>query len=204
MNTAVIANTNPLIELRDFKFNFKKDKMGNKRQSVELNVQVPSAEGLANILTEGGKPLECLIEITADFVRQQISGWVSDNENACQANFDNSKFDFVYLANLPKEDRRSAAIPAEVWEEFVKDYLAVMPGRTGKSVEAVGTAADIFAKKLLQVKTNKPVLEKLKQQLSIYSESESAEQFEEVLAFLVKRIDIYLAAGEVIYTAEMI
>lgn len=204
MSNAVIANTNPLIELRDFKFNFKKDKMGNKRPSVELSVQVPAAEGLANILTEGGKPLECLIEIAADFVRTQVAGWVSDNENASQATFDNSKFDFVYLANLPKEDRRSAAIPAEVWEDFVKDYLSIMPGRTGKSVEAVGTAADIFAKKLLQVKTNKPVLEKLKQQLSIYSEGESAEQFEEVLAFLIKRIDVYLAAGEVVYTAEMI
>ena len=112
MSNAVIANTNPLIELRDFKFNFKKDKMGNKRPSVELSVQVPAAEGLANILTEGGKPLECLIEIAADFVRTQVAGWVSDSENASQATFDNSKFDFVYLANLPKEDRRSAAIPA--------------------------------------------------------------------------------------------
>ena len=79
-----------------------------------------------------------------------------------------------------------------------------MPGRTGKSAEAVGLAAEIFAKKLTPAKTNKPVLEKLKQQLAIYSESESAENFEEVLSFLVRRLDAYLAAGEVVVTADMI
>ena len=38
------CNTNPLIELRTFNFHFKKDKMGNKRKSVELTSPVPSAE----------------------------------------------------------------------------------------------------------------------------------------------------------------
>lgn len=204
MNTAVVANTNPLIELRQFTFHFKKDKLGNKRKSVELSASVPSAEGLAQILTDGGKPLEILVEIAADFVRQQIAGWVSDTESASQATFDQSKFDFTYLANLPKEDRRSAAIPAEVWEEFVKDYIAVMPGRTGKNPEAVGLAAQLFASKLNTVKTNKPVLDALKTQLSIYADSDSAENYEEVLNFLVKRIDVWLAAGEVKVTADMI
>lgn len=204
MNTVVTANTNPLIELRDFKFNFKKDKLGNKRQSVELRAPTPSAEGLADIVTQGGKPLELALDIIADFVRTQIASWVGDTENASQETFDADKFDFSYLANLPKEDRRSASIPTETWEEFVKDYISVMPGRTGKSAEAVGLAAEIFAKKLTPAKTNKPVLEKLKQQLAIYSESESAENFEEVLSFLVRRLDAYLAAGEVVVTADMI
>jgi hypothetical protein len=200
----VVANTNPLIEARDFTFRFKKDKLGNKRANVELRIPVPSAEGLANIVTEGGKPLECLIDIASDFIRTQVAAWVSDAENASQDTFDAAKFDFSFLANLPKEDRRSAAIPTETWEEFVKDYISVMPGRTGKSAEAVGLAAEIFAKKLLPAKTNKPVLEKLKQQLSIYSESETAEQFEEVLSFLIRRLDAYLAAGEIVVTADMI
>ena len=79
-----------------------------------------------------------------------------------------------------------------------------MPGRTGKSAEAVGLAADLFAKKLTPIKTNKPVLEALKTQLSIYADAESAENFEEVLTFLVKRLDAYLAAGEIVVTADMI
>ncbi len=79
-----------------------------------------------------------------------------------------------------------------------------MPSSTGKSAEAVGLAAEIFAKKLVPAKTNKPVLEKLKQQLSIYSESDTAEQFEEVLTFLVRRMDTYLAAGDIVVTADMI
>ena len=106
MNTVVTANTNPLIELRDFKFNFKKDKLGNKRQSVELRAPTPSAEGLADIVTQGGKPLELALDIIADFVRTQIASWVGDTDNASQDTFDADKFDFSYLANLPKEDRR--------------------------------------------------------------------------------------------------
>lgn len=204
MNTTVIANTNPLIELRDFTFRFKKDNLGNKRANVELRVPVPSPEGLAQILTDGGKPLELLGDIVADFVRSQVAGYVGDTENLNQENFPADKFDFVFLANLPKEDRRSAAIAKEVWEAFTKDYILVMPARTGKSEQAVATAADIFLKKLAPVKTNKKVVEKLKEQLSIYSETENAEQFEEVLSFLVKRADAYLAADDVVYTADMI
>lgn len=204
MNTAVIANTNPLIELRDFIFRFKKDNLGNKRANVELRVPVPSPEGLAQILTEGGKPLELLGDIVADFVRSQVAGYVGDMESVNQENFPDDKFDFVFLANLPKEDRRSAAIAKEIWEAFTKDYILVMPARTGKSEQAIATAADIFLKKMTPVKTNKKVLEKLKEQLSIYSETENAEQFEEVLSFLVKRADAYLAADDVVYTADMI
>ena len=204
MNAAVIANTNSLIELRDFTFRFKKDNLGNKRANVELRVPVPSPEGLAQILTDGGKPLELLGDIVADFVRSQVAGYVGDTENVNQENFPADKFDFVFLANLPKEDRRSAAIAKEVWEAFTKDYILVMPARTGKSEQAVATAADIFLKKLAPVKTNKKVVEKLKEQLSIYSETENAEQFEEVLSFLVKRADAYLAADDVVYTADMI
>lgn len=200
----VQANTNPLIELRDFKFRFKKDQLGNKRQDVELRAAVPSAEGLASILTEGGKPLEVLVDIAADFVRQQIAGWVGDTENASQENFPADKFDFSYLANLPAADRKSASIAKEVWEAFAKDYILVMPSRTGKSEQAVATAADIFLKKLSPVKTNKPVVEKLKQQLSIYAETENAEQYEDVLSFLVKRADAYLTAEEVPVTVDMI
>lgn len=204
MNTAVIANTNSLIELRDFTFRFKKDDLGNKRPNVELKVPVPSAEGLASVLTEGGKPLELLVDIVSDFIRTQVAGYVGDTADVTQENFPADKFDFTYLANLPKEDRRSAAIAKEVWDAFCKDYITVMPARTGKTETAVATAAEIFLKKLAPVKTNKKVIEKLKEQLSIYSETEKAEQFEEVLTFLVKRADVYLAADDVVYTSDMI
>jgi hypothetical protein len=204
MNTAVTANTDPLIELRDFTFRFKKDGLGNKRQNVELRVPVPSAEGLAAILTDGGKPLELLIDIAADFVRTQVASYVGDTEEVNQENFPTDKFGFAYLANLPKEDRRSAAIAKEVWEEFAKDYILVMPARTGKSVDAVTNAADLFIKKLTPAKTNKKVINKLKEQISIYAETENAERFEEVLSFLVRRADAYLAADDVVITDDMI
>lgn len=202
--TTIVANTNPLIELRDFTFRFKKDKIGNKRANVELKLPVPSPEGLAEILTTGGKGLELLQDIVADFVKSQASDFVSDNESISQDTFPFDKIDFQYIANLPKEDRRSAAIPAEQWEAFGKDYMAVMPTLTGKSTEAVGTALEIYVKKMAPVKSNKKVLAKLKEQLSIYSETPNAEQFEDVLTLLVRRADAYLAAGEVVYTADMI
>lgn len=196
--TEIIANHDVNTDTKDFAFHFKKDKLGNKRQSVELKLPVPSVEGIVAIIEKGGKELELLQDAMYDVIRAQAAGIVSDDEKISQATFDVSKILWTTIANMPKADRRSSAISTEVWEAFAKDYIEVMPSVTGKSVEAVTNATVVFLKKFSIVKTNKEVISKLKDQLALYMEhTKNADQFTEILELLVNKADSYLSANDV-------
>jgi hypothetical protein len=196
--TPVTANFNNQVDTKDFAFHFKKDKLGNKRASVELKLPVPSVEGIVAILTKGGKELELLQDAMYDVIRSQAASIVSDDEKASQANFDLTKVTWDFIANMPKADRRSSSIDSAVWEAFAKDYIEVMPAVTNKSVEAVTNATVVYLKKFSIVKTNKDVLAKLKDQLGLYMEhSKNADQFSDILELLVSKVDAYLGANDV-------
>jgi hypothetical protein len=194
---ATIEQTQSTTELKDAKFRFKKDKLGNQRPTVELKIAVPTfPAGIAEIAEKGGKGLELLMEVIYDTVRGAVAGYVGDNENAAQDNIPWDKFTWDAIANAPRAERRT--ISDEVWEAFAKDYIEVMPSVTGKSVEAVTNATVVFLKKFTIVKTNKPVISKLKDQLGLYMEhSKNAEQFAEVLEMLISKADALLAANDV-------
>lgn len=193
------VNADKLVNAKEAKFRFKKDKMGNQRPNVELkNMPVPSIDGLIAICQKGGKPLELLFDSMYDTVRSVVADWINSDEKNGADNFDPSKFTWEAIANMPKEDRRSAQIPEEQWTAFAEDYLKVMPGVTGKSEEAVSNAIQVYVKKFSQVKTNKPVLTKLKEQLALYMQnSKEAENFTDVLELLLRRVDNYLAADDI-------
>jgi hypothetical protein len=181
--------------LDTFNFRFKKDKFGNKRASVELKLPVPSADGLSEIIVAGGNGLQLLQDIVYDFIKATASEIVSADENISQENFPVERLDWQAIANMPKAER--ATISAEQWEAFATDYLQVMPGLTGKTADQVGLAASLFVTKLTKVKTNKPVLEKLNQQLAIYVDnSPNAENFSDVIGLLTRRLQSYLSAEE--------
>jgi hypothetical protein len=197
-DTTVTANFDKTVDSKDFTFHFKKDKLGNKRPSVELKLPIPSVEGIVAILEKGGKELELLQDAIYDVIRSQAASIVSDDEKVSQANFPTSSVLWSAIANMPKADRRSSAIDATVWEAFAKDYIEVMPGVTGKSVEAVTNATVVYLKKFAIVKTNKDVISKLKDQLALYLEhSKNVEQFQEILDLLISKADSYLSANDV-------
>jgi len=194
----VHANHDKTVDTKDFAFHFKKDKLGNKRPSVELKLPVPSVEGIVAILEKGGKELELLQDAIYDVIRSQAASIVSDDEKITQATFPSAQVLWSFIANMPKADRRSSAIDASVWEAFAKDYIEVMPAVTGKSVEAVTNATVVYLKKFSIVKTNKEVISKLKDQLGLYLEhSKNIEQFSEILELLVSKADSYLSANDV-------
>ena len=194
----VTANFNNKVDVKDFTFHFKKDKLGNKRPSVELKLPIPSVEGIIDILQGGGKELELLQDAIYDVIRSQAASIVSDDEKVTQATFPSASVLWNYIANMPKADRRSSSIDATVWEAFAKDYIEVMPGVTGKSVEAVTNATVVYLKKFAIVKTNKDVISKLKDQLALYLEhSKNVEQFQEILDLLISKADSYLSANDV-------
>jgi hypothetical protein len=193
----IVPNVDKTVDTKDFSFRFKKDKLGNKRSNLELKGPVPSVEGVVSILEKGGKGLELLFDCMYDTIRGQIYEKVSENEALSQDNFPWDAVSWEAIANMPKEDRRSSAIAAEVWEAFAKDYITVMPGLTGKSVDAVTNATIVYLKKFAQIKTDKKSLGKLKEQLGLYMETPNAEQFTEVLDLLLRRVDAYLAADDI-------
>jgi hypothetical protein len=187
---------NPLVDTKEFKFSFKKDKLGNKRSAVELKLPVPSYEGIQQILQAGGKGLELLQDVIYDTIRGAAAGYVADDLNISQETFPIDKVTWEAIANAPKSERKS--IPDELWAAFAEDYTQVMPAATGKSADAVANAVAVYLKKFSVAKTNKPVLQKLKEQLGIYMEtSPRAEEFADILELLINKADAYLKADDV-------
>ena len=118
------------------------------------------------------------------------------DENITAENFPYEELTWEKIAALPKAERRGGGIPKETWEEFIKDYIAVMPGLTGKTLDKVENAARNFANKFAAVKTNKKVLGLLVDQLGIYTTSPNAENFLECINFLTEKADKLMNMSE--------
>lgn len=198
IHTAIKANFDNKVDVKEVKFHFKKQKdeatgLESKRPTVELSLPVPSVEGIIAILEAGGKQLELLQEAVADVIFSRARELVNEKEDITQDNFPMAEMSWEKIANLPKAERRGGGIAKELWEEFAKDYIAVMPGVTGKTADQVGNAAKIFLNKFAAVKTNKPVLKLLKDQLGLYiTNSPNAEQYTECVEFLTNKADALL------------
>lgn len=208
---APVANFDNTLDSQEFKFRFKTDKLGNTRQAFKIDAKVPSVEGIMEILGKGGNGLKMLLDVCADTLRGAVAADVSENEKFDQAVYDSSviklkqedgteievhRYSWEGIANLPKEDRRS--IPAEAWEAFSKAYLEIMPAVANKTQEQVGNAIQVYVKKFAQVKTNKPVLSQLKQQLALFIENcKNADDFVEILELLDRKADEYLKSDDV-------
>lgn len=204
----IAANFDNTVDSKEFKFAFKKDKLGNKRATVEIKGLVPSVEGIINILQTGGKPLELLQEAMYDVIRSSIGADVSEDEKFSQTSYDTAtiqigevtypKYSWEGIANQPREDRRASSIPEEQWKAFSEDYLAVMPAVTNKTEEQIGNAIFVFNKKFSIVRTDKPTITMLKNQLALYAEhSKNAENFTDILELLLRKADVYLGSDDV-------
>jgi hypothetical protein len=201
LHKTIVARFNNLVDVKEFKFSFKTDKETSfKRPTVELALPVLSVEGIVDILQNGEerpKELELLLEVLSDAIYAQARTIVNDDEKISQDNFPLDKVNWAFIANMPKAERRGGGIAKETWDEFSADYLAVMPQATGKSAEQVGLAAKLMVKRFADVKTQKPVIQKLLDQLGIYAtNSPNAEQYTEVIEFLTKKGEALLNISE--------
>ena len=171
---------------KSFKFNFKKrtikDENGAvigeiaKKPSIEVEIPVLSAEGIASILTSGPSKESEVILDAVNFMfyqaaRQQFDDVIEnlanpdDEVKATDLNFD--KLQLSYLANLPPATRGGSSISEDEWNFFFQDYLAVMVAATGKEERRIANQIEHF-KKPNRCKANQAVLEVLVDQLSIY------------------------------------
>jgi len=190
----IIPNFDKTVDVKEFKFRFRKDELGNTRPAVELKLPVPSVEGLVAILEAGGKPLDLLLAAAEDVITSQARSLLNDNESMTVANFPTEQCLWNYIANMPEAEKKGRGIAKEIWEAFGKDYVEIMPAATGKTLEAVTLASKLLCGKYQQVKSNKPVITKLKEQLAIYSNtSPNAESFYDCIKFLDEKADELLA-----------
>lgn len=204
VTSQIIPNFDNKVDLKDYKFHFKKDELGNKRETIELKLPVPSVEGIVAILETGGKQLDLLLSVVGDAVSAQARSLLNDDVNITIANFPTAQTVWEFIANMPEAEKRGRGIAKEVWEDFAADYLAIMPGLTGKTEEQVSLAAKLFLNKFQSVKSNKPVLKKLKEQLAVYTNgSPNAENFVDCVKFLDEKADALLVADEAAMLANL-
>jgi hypothetical protein len=193
LHKTIKANFNNLVDVVETKFHFRKvvdevTKEETKRPTVVIPLPSPSVEGLVNIIEKGGKGLELLLEAASAVVQDVARDYINNNESVTTDNFPFEILGWEAIANMPKAERRGGGISSEVWEEFKKDYINVMPSVTGKSKEKVELAAKVLHTKFAAVKTNKPVIKLLQEQLAIYiNHSPNVEQFVDCVDFLDKK-----------------
>lgn len=200
------------------KFHFKKNELGEKRPTVELYAPMPTWEGLNAALsdttlpkdregkeipgkTNGEKVRDLVLELLGGAVVAQVRDQVSDEKNPInkQEELDTSKLSLQYIASIPPSERRGGGISKETWADFFKDYMDVMPEKTGKKKEQVENAAKLFVARLQPVKTQKKILAFLRDQLNLWFTSttqDSQEEFAEVKEFLDGKIEEFLKRDE--------
>lgn len=122
---------------------------------------------------------------------------VNDNEDITQDSLDHTKLTWEAIANLPQAERRGGGIAKETWEEFGKDYAAVMAEAAGKTAEQLEKHLNILLKKFAPIKSNKKVLAGFKDFLDTYvANTKNLEEFQECVEFLQTKADNLIAADD--------
>lgn len=208
---SIKAKFNDLVDIRETNFGFRtvknevkdaetgtKSVIETKRPTVSIPVPVPSLEGIIEILSKGpGKEVDLLIEAVTGVILEQAREYINEHEEVNAENFPYEMLDWTTIANLPKAERRGGGISKELWEDFAKDYIDVMPGVTGKKKESVENAAKLLVNKFAGATTNKPVLKLMQQQLAVYaSNTTQGDQLAPCIEFLVNKVEKLLTTDE--------
>jgi hypothetical protein len=165
---------------------------------VELEIPLMGADDLVAILQSGDeKQLKLILEGVNNVILEQARSLVNDDVEAARTKgIDYTQISWEFIANMPPATRKGAAIPDEVWEAFMKDYVEVMTHH-GKTKEKAETGAKLLSKRFQPVKTNKKVVDALKGNLSLwFANTENKEQFQEVYETLATKADQLLEADE--------
>ena len=182
------------VDVKPTLFRFKTSKDANgvevKRDALELPVPYPTIQGVVAILEEGGKELELLMDAIETVITTQARSLISDDWELNATNLPVEKLSWKHIANMPKAERSGGGIAKEVWDDFGKDYIKVMPEVTGKTADQVTQAAKLLVNKLAAVKTNIPVLQLLVNQLTVYiAATQRGDEFAACVEFLVDKAD---------------
>lgn len=204
-----VQNPDKFHQVIDLKFGFrtkKDEKTGveTKRPNVEVKLPILSFDGIVEVLKkagteEGKKSYELLLAAVQGVYESAIKDFLGDNESVTSENFPFAQFTWDAIANQPESERRGRGIAKEVWDDFIKSYITVMPGLTGKPVQNIEKQAAILAQKLNPLKNHEDkekILPNFKQALTVYlnGAGQDAETFAPCVEFLLNKADSLLNA----------
>lgn len=205
-STAVnVENQNKLVDIKEMKYGFrtiKDEKTGvtTKRATVEAKIPMLSFEGVVEVLqNQASKEYALLMQSVEDTFNSYIKDLLADNPDITTENFPYDKVSWSAIANQPESERKGRGIPKEIWEDWVKSYVAIMPGLTGMSNEVITKQAAVFAQKLnplVNHEAKEKILPKMKDMLTIYlnGAGDAAESFQDCVKFLLEKADKILNA----------
>ena len=191
-NLTSVANT-------AFHFRPKKvDGVETKRESITLAIPKLTLEGVADILAQGDANSQALLLDAVEAVIVAHARKIMTEDEAITAeSFPIAQLDWQVIANIPKAERSGGGISKETWKEFADDYIASMPEITGKPLDAVKRAANLFVSKFRDCRSNKPILTVLQGQLEIYAASApNAAIYVECIEALSNRLELLLSLDE--------
>lgn len=168
----------------------EKEKDSDKKKAMQETLSAsPAIQAL--------RVRQYVMDLVEDSVYGAAREQVNANENISQDALDEQKLSLSFLANMPKAERRGAGISKETWDDFKADYIEVMTKETNKPLDKVTLAAELFVNRLQKVKTLKPVLKALKNELAIwFQKTNNREEFAEVYEFLDEKADTFITADE--------
>jgi hypothetical protein len=197
----IVANVDKNLDNKEMKFSFRTQEdpdtgVKTKRAPIEVVIPVLSIEGIIDVLQRGGKELELLQQAVENVYAEFAKSVVAEDSTITSDNFPFARITWAEIANQPEAERKGRGIAKEVWEDFYKDYLAIMPGVTGIAVKFIEKQVAIMSQKLNPLKNHEDkakILPKFKDSLTVYlSASPNAESYAECVEFLVKKADTLL------------
>lgn len=186
----------------DFRTDTKKDSItfGQRKPSFWVTVPVPTWEMVQSRVSgeHGDRYKNYILDLVQNEVIGAARSQVNDEEKTVsgQDDLDLKLLDFDYLVNEPASARRGKGIAKEIWEAFGQDYLEVMPTLTGKSKDRINNQVKLLLSKFAPVRTQKSVISKLQSELEVYMNSPRAEEFADILEFLVTKANNLLNMTE--------
>jgi hypothetical protein len=208
-------------EAKETSFHFKKEKIrdpkgsvigeGKKLPSLKLNVPVPTAEGVLEIVKAGGKELELLLSACADTVYGRLRTVINEVREKLPADaeikpemIDLSQASWSVIASIPKAQRAGLGISDEDWNDFAADYRAIMAAATGKDADRIEKHIQLFQKKFAPCRNDKKALGVLKEMLAVWAANTgSMEDNQTVYEYLSNRVDSLLAEEEKILSEAL-
>jgi|SRR6188768_298915 len=161
----------------------------------------PESEEAKQALTAATKSYDLLVGAVQGVYESAIKDYLGDNPNVTTENFPYAQFTWDAIANQPESERKGRGIAKEIWEDFLKSYINVMPGATGKDKKVVEKQAAILGQKLNPLKNHEDkekILPKFKENLTVYMNvaGEDAETFAACVKFLSEKVDSLLSADK--------
>lgn len=183
---------------------------GTKHPDVKVVVPMPTITDAINYLaaadgTKEAKVRDLIMDSLKETIflagRRQINEWLEKNEGKTftATDMDLSKLTLQAISELPKGQRGAWAPSEEDMKDFNEAYTEVLVHVKGYDPKKTKTHTDHWKNGMAKVKTNKPVVSKLKDFLTVFAASATEEQMEEVeptYSWLQARADRYINAED--------